>query len=253
MNSISTVIITRNEEAHIAECLKSVLWTDEIIVADSFSTDRTAAVCRKFKKVKFFSRKFTTYADQKNWALGKAKNPWILSVDADERVTPELKNLMEGAVLQQEYAGFEMPRKNFFFGRWVRYGGLYPDFQTRLFRKEAGRFNSVPLHEGILLKGPKGRLNAPLLHYSYTSVNGYFERFKKYTDLEKDIFKSRRLRINPWTVFLYALFLPVKKFLGRYILKLGFLDGLTGFMVITFNNLTKLVGFYKYCLEQKKR
>ncbi len=254
MNKISTIIITLNEEKNIKDCIKSVLWTDEIIVIDSFSTDKTVSICKKFPKVKVYTKKWMGYARTKNWGIKKAKYEWILSIDADERITPELKKEIKQILKNPEYDGYLIPRKNFYFGKWIKWGGNYPDYQLRLFRKGKGEFRKVLLHEGVrLFKGAPGKLKNPMLHFTYNSVNDYFERFKKYTELEKEILKQKNVKINIFTIFYYFIFYPLKKFISRYIFKLGFLDGIDGLIVLKLNNLTKLIAFYKYILYKKGR
>ena len=190
MKKISTVIITLNEEENIKECLESIKWTDEIIVIDSFSTDNTVKICKNFSKnVKVFKRKWTGYSNQKNFGIKKAKYNWILSIDADERITPELKEEIKEVLSQKNkeeyYKGYKIPRKNFYFGKWIKWGGNYPDYQLRLFHKKYGKFKNIPVHEGVIVNGPVSTLKNPLLHYSYKNIDEYFKRFMKYTELEK--------------------------------------------------------------------
>ncbi len=250
MEKISTVIITYNEEKNIKDCLESVKWTDEIIVVDSYSTDNTIKICKKFgKKVKIFKRKWDSYSNQKNFGIKKTKYNWILSIDADERITPALKEEIKKVLARnQKCNGYKIPRKNFYFGKWIKWGGNYPDYQLRLFNKKYGEFKNVPVHEGVIVNGKVCALKNPMLHFSYKSIDDYFKRLIKYTELEKEILISKKVKINIFTILYYIIFLPFKKFVSRFIFKLGFLDGLDGLIVLKLNNITKIVAFYKYYL-----
>ncbi len=255
MEKISTVIITFNEEANIRQCLETVKWTDEIIVVDRLSTDNTVKICRKFsKKIKILKRKWEGYSKQKNFGIKKTKNNWVLSVDSDERITPQLEQEIKHILSsKKDHAGYNIPRKNFYFNKWVKWGGNYPDYQLRLFNKKYGGFKIVPVHEGIRVKGKVLNLKNPMLHLSYTNLNDYFKRFIRYTDLEKNILISRKVKINPFTLFYHIFFIPCKKFISRFVFKLGFLDGLTGLMVLKLNNITKIISFYKYYLWYREK
>lgn len=250
MNKISTVIITYNEEENIKNCLKSVKWTDEIIVVDSYSTDKTIKICKEYgKKIKIFQRRWTGYSSQKNFGISRTKHKWVLSIDADEYITPELKDEIIQVINENKtYSGYKISRKNFYFGKWIRWGGNYPDYQLRLFQKKYGKFKIVPLHEGVSVKGQVGKLKNPMLHFSYRNIDDYFKRFINYTELEKNIMISKNIKINLFSIVYYLLLLPLKKFISRYIFKLGFLDGIDGLIVLKLNNITKIVSFYKYYL-----
>jgi len=255
MEKISTIIITLNEEENIKECLESVKWTDEIIVIDSGSIDKTLKICKNFKpRIKLFHRKWNGYSQQKNFGIKKTEHQWILSLDADERITPELKNEIQNILSKpSDVIGYKIPRKNYYFGKWLKWGGNYPDYQLRLFHKNYGVFINTPVHESITVKGKIKRLREPLLHYTYRTLNDYFQRFIHYTDLERDILISKKIKINFLTIIYYLILLPFKKFLSRFIFKLGFLDGWYGWIAIKLNNFTKIVSFYKYLLWHRKR
>ena len=163
MNRVSVTIIAWNEEDRLKGCLESVGWADEIIVIDAESTDKTVQVAREFTD-KIWVRPWPGFAAQKNFALELAEGEWILSLDADERVTPELRSRIDAIVRANGPAdGYSIPRRNLFWGAWVRHGGLYPDYQLRLFRRGAGRFVDSAVHESVTVAGRVEKLAEPLL------------------------------------------------------------------------------------------
>src|SRR3989442_9210630 len=167
---LSVVVVTLNEEERLRACLESAAWADELIVVDALSQDKTAQIAREFTD-RVVVRPWPGFAAQKNFALDQATGDWILSLDADERVTPELRACVED-ILRGDgpAAGYSVPRRNIFWGRWVRHGRLYPDRQMRLFRRGRGRFVDVEVHESVRVDGPVERLEAPLLHASYRDL-----------------------------------------------------------------------------------
>ncbi|OGF51806.1 MAG: hypothetical protein A2044_08605 [Candidatus Firestonebacteria bacterium GWA2_43_8] len=241
MRNISAVIITKNEESNIADCLQTLDFVDEIIIIDSESTDKTVQIARKYTK-KIFSKRWEGYASQKNYGISKAKNEWVLSIDADERVSEELKQ--ELVSLKYEMEGYLLPIKNFFLGRWLRYGGQYPDYHLRLFKKNKGRFayGIKEVHETVNIeKGKVAKLKNPMLHYSYNSVSAYFHKFNSYTYLEAPG-RFKRNKKPSW----YGLFIrPWMRFFKFYLLKLGCLDGVRGLLFYSFS------GFYVFASELK--
>jgi glycosyltransferase involved in cell wall biosynthesis len=226
---LSVTIITRNEEAQIGDCLESVRWVDEIIVVDTGSADRTLEICRKYT-AHVHSRPWEGYAPTKNAALDLATGDWILSLDADERVSMGLR--AEIAALQQQPLatladGFAMPRRNYLWGRWLRYGGLYPDYQVRLFKRGKGSFKARRVHESIAIDGRVEHLHHPVDHYSYQGVSDINQRLERYSDLA-----SLDLRDQGRSFHVIALILrPVGRFLRDYVLKQGFRDGIPGLIM----------------------
>ncbi|MFZ7110782.1 MAG: glycosyltransferase family 2 protein, partial [Desulfatiglandales bacterium] len=164
---LSVAIITKDEAANIGDCLRSLQWATEMIVVDSHSADDTVAIAQDLG-ARVFDEDWKGYARQKNSAVAKALCPWILSVDADERVTASLRAEIEEIIRDPAALnGYQIPRKNFFCGRWIRYGGWSPDYTLRLFRKGRGNFEERAVHERLTVEGPVGRLASPLLHYTY--------------------------------------------------------------------------------------
>ncbi len=242
MEKISVVVITKNEERNLDDCLRSVSFADEIIIVDAGSTDNTVKIAKKFTK-KVFTRKWDNFANQKNYGIDRAKNDWVLSLDADERVSFALRAELKSLRLAGE--GYAIPIRNFFLGKWLKYGGQYPDYHLRLFNRRKGRFmfNVRQVHEGIYLKGGavEKRLENCLEHYSYQSLYGYLRKFNNYTYLDAKGRKENGLEPSVYGLF----FRPASRFFKWYFLKLGALDGLHGLIFHT------LSAFYYFTCELK--
>lgn len=226
---LSVAIITKNEEKHLARTLQSVRFADEIIAVDSGSTDATLSIAREHG-CRIYERDWPGYGPQKNFAIDQASCEWVLCLDADEEVSPELAQSI-AAVVSGEKTGYEFysfPRLTLFIDRWMRHGGWYPDRQIRLLRRGAARYNDHPVHEAIVPRGPVGRLSGDLLHYSYESVEDYVRRVDTYSRLaaESDIRRGRRR--PPACSLVWAV---AEKFVEVYVYKRGFLDGRHGFVV----------------------
>lgn len=224
---ISALIITRNEAENIRDCLVSLQWVDEIIIVDAESADDTVTRAREFTD-KIFIRRWEGFSAAKNFALAQCAGDWVLWLDADERVTPELrdeiKTALDGAPAA---AGFEMPRLANFLGKWIRHGGWYPGYVLRLFRRASGRFNDKQVHEGVQVDGSIARFENHLLHYTDRHLQHYFEKFNRYTSLAADELQHRGRRFRLWDLLLR----PSCFFFRMYLLKAGFLDGVQGFIL----------------------
>lgn len=223
---ISVVVVTFNEEAHLRTCLESAAWADELIVVDAESADKTPSIAREFTD-RLFVRPWPGFAAQKNFGLAQATGDWVLSLDADEEVSPELRDEILGAVAAGEAAGYRVPRRNIMWGRWIRHGGLYPDWQLRLFRRGRGRFVERAVHESLEVSGPVGRLDAPLIHRSYRDVADFLARADRYSTLAADewVASGRGARVGNLVLG------PLGRFLSMYVVRRGFLDGWRGFLL----------------------
>jgi glycosyltransferase involved in cell wall biosynthesis len=226
VKGISVILITLNEEENIRDCLKSVRWADEIIVVDAESTDATVEMAREITPL-VFVRPWQGFSAAKNFALQKCRYEWVLWIDSDERVTLELAEEIQAEMNKTNYAGFEMPRLANFLGKWIRHSGWYPGYVLRLFRRDAGTFNGALVHEGVQLSGTVGRLKNNLLHYTDRSLSHYFNKFNNYTALAAEQLAAKKARFR----FRDLLFRPPFMFIRMYFLKLGFLDGMQGFML----------------------
>lgn len=241
---ISVVISAYNEEKKIKDCLESVKWADEVIVVDGMSADSTAAIAKKHG-AKVYTRENNLMLNvNKNFGFGKATNDWILSLDADERITPELKEEInslsaEARALDGQVSGYWIPRKNIIFGKWIEHTGWYPDHQLRLFRKGHGRFDEKHIHEMINLKGEAGYLKNHFIHYNYETVAQFLHKTMViYAPNEA----SEKLRKG--YVFNHMDFIrfPLSEFLKRFFAGKGYKDGFHGLM------LSMLMGFYHFVI-----
>ena len=242
-SSISAVIITKNEEHNIRECLKSVDWVDQIVVVDAESHDRTQEIAKEFTG-QLFVRPWPGFGAQKNFGIDQARSDWILILDADERVSSELQaeiqNLLHSWSVADPVA-FEVPRRNIFYGKWVRWGGAYPDCQIRLFRKGKAKYNDVEVHENLLVSGEVGVLKGYFDHYTERQIVDHFRKFNLYTTLA-----ARQKRKSTDQVhWHHLLFNPLIVFLKTYLLRRGFRDGIRGFIFAVFASMYTFVKYAK--------
>jgi len=239
---ISAVLITFNEEANISSALQSLAGiADEIIVVDSFSTDRTVKLARECTD-RVVERKWTNYSDQKNFADALASHPWILSLDADERISDDLRaEILALKVQDPSCAGFSMPRLVFYLGRWIRHCGWYPDRKVRLFRKDAAHWEGEYVHETLAVRGEIRKLKGPLHHFTYRTIGDHLTRLDQFADLgaQKLYAQGRKSR------WYHLLVLPFSRFLKSYLLKRGFLDGFAGVVVSVLNGYSIFVRYAK--------
>lgn len=239
MPRLSVIIITLNQEAHIVPCLESVKWADEIVIADSGSTDNTLKLAQAYTD-RIFTMDWPGFGAAKNLALDQATGDWVLSVDTDERVPEALRAEIQSAIQSPApYLGYRIPRKNYFAGRWIRHLGWYPDYIVRLFKRGAGRFRERAVHEEVQVAGPVGVLKTPLEHYSYTSVSDYLARQDRYARLAAQEMLREGRRPRPGDL----VWRPAAHFLKLYFLRLGFLEGRLGY---TLARLSSLYNFLKY-------
>lgn len=228
MTRLSVVVITKNEEKNISECLTSAAWADEIIVVDAGSTDKTVQLAKKFTK-KIYIRPWSGYGTARNYGTSKAKGEWIFWMDADERVTPELKEAILRVLTSNDNRldAYDIRRKAFFLGRWIKHCGWYPGWVTRLFKKNSAYFTEERVHEGLKVKGSIGRIHADLLHYTDPDLFHYFDKFNRYTTLAAEELAVAGKHFS----FVQLLVNPLWIFVKMYVIRLGFLDGLQGFIL----------------------
>lgn len=247
MTKLSVVLITKNEETNLPRALGSVTWADEIIVLDSHSTDRTAEIARQYG-AKVCEIDWPGFGLAKQKAVELATGEWILSLDADEVVTPELANDIKDILSNNSSVnGYYLPRRTNFLGRWIYHSGWYPDYVLRLFRKSRGKFDDAVVHEKVEVEGPTAQLRSDLLHFSYPTLELYFEKFNRYTTLgaEEALRQGKRagwadMTIRPWIAFV-----------KHYVSKQGFRDGLEGFILSVLSATAVMVKYAK--LRQMQR
>ena len=251
MPKLSIIVITLNEEANIKKCLESAKWADEIILVDSNSDDKTVEIAKTFTD-KIYLTADKSYASKRNLAIEKASGEWIMWLDADERITYELKNEITN-VLNTSEGQFEVyliGRKSFFINKFINHCGWYPDYGLRLFKKSAGiKFNDARVHEKIIYKGKKGRLESEILHYTDMTFEHYVSKLNSYTtssalDLHDSGKKATSIDI---------IFRPVFTFIKMYFLKLGVFDGYTGLILCTLSSFHVFVKYSKLYFLTKKQ
>ncbi|MDH7600889.1 MAG: glycosyltransferase family 2 protein [Armatimonadota bacterium] len=223
---ISALVITWNEEKNIQRCLESLRFADEIVVLDSYSSDRTVEIAKRYTD-KVFQREFAGFSDQRIAALQYASQDWVLIVDADEVVTPELASALRRAAETEQYDGYRLPRLTVFLDREMRHCGWYPAYSIRLARKDKVYFPPRLVHESILVRGRIGVLDEHLLHYSYPSLAEYARKMMLYADAG-----AKQMKIDGKRFTLFDLLArPPFAFFRMFIWKLGFLDGMHGFVL----------------------
>ena len=229
---LSVLVITKNAEASIGTCLTSVDWADEIVVIDSGSTDGTVDICRRHKALVHVAADWPGFGPQKNRALALATGEWVLSLDADERVTPELRREIEAAIADPGgRAAFAFPRRSSYCGRPMRHSGWWPDYVTRLFRRGTGRFSDETVHERLIVDGPVGRLQRPLVHEAFGDLEEVLETVDRYSTAGAAAMYERGKRATLAAAILHGLW----SFFHTYIVRAGFLDGREGFMLAVSN------------------
>ena len=235
---ISVIIITKNEASHIGHCLESVAWADEIIVLDSGSSDDTVTICRQYTD-KVYETDWPGFGAQKQRALDKATGNWILSIDADEIVTAELRADIEQALQQNKLDGYEIPRLSSYCGRQMRHSGWWPDYVLRLFRRNVGRFSEAVVHEKIIVDGKVGRLKSPFIHDTAVNLEEILRKVNSYSSLGAQMLHEKGVKASLSKAVLKALW----TFNRTYWINLGFLDGNQGLMLSISNAEAT---YYKY-------
>jgi glycosyltransferase involved in cell wall biosynthesis len=246
--SLSVIVITHNEEKNIEACLQSVVWAREIIVVDSQSTDRTLELAKKYTG-KIFVREWMGYAGSKNFALQQCTSGWILWLDADERVTPELASEIQLKVNtnDQKYSAYEFARRAYFLGKWIKHSGWYPGYVTRLFRREKVKFDDSAVHEKVVIEGEINRLNYDLLHFTDETLYHYLNKFNRYTTLAVEDMQRAGKIFSLYDILIRPSFL----FLKMYIFRRGFLDGMHGFVLALLSASYVFVKYAKLDESQK--
>ncbi len=234
---LSVAIITHNEEQNLPRTLTSVQWADEIIVVDSGSTDATLDIARSFNargyNLRILERPWPGFAAQKNFAIAECTGDWVLSLDADEELTPELQQEIHKLFTEAPLAdAFFIRRRNLFLGRWIKRGGFYPDPKLRLFRRGTAKFEDRPVHETITFQGETATLDNDLVHHAYPTLSTYIEHMERYSTLGAEILITKGRTSASWLAFVWnVLLMPVISFKWNYFFRGGFLDGREGLLL----------------------
>jgi glycosyltransferase involved in cell wall biosynthesis len=238
---VTVTIITLNASRHLRQCLESVRWADEIVIVDSGSTDSTLAIAREFTD-RIAHHDWMGYGPQKQFAVGLAKNDWILSLDADESLSPELaENIRRLLQERPAFSAYELRRRNQFMGRCLRHGEGYPDLVLRLFDRRHARWSDDAVHEKVMYDGHVGELAGDLLHRSESGIAAYIDKQNRYTSLQ-----AERLHQEGASVGLAQLLLsPLLRFVKFYFIRRGFLDGLPGFVHISIGCFNSFIKYAK--------
>jgi len=248
--AISACIITYNEEGNIRECLESVKWVDEIVVVDSYSTDKTFDIAKEYTE-HGIQRSWPGHVAQKNNVLEYATNEWVLSLDADERISPELREEIEEELQKKalSWDGFYMPRRTFYLERWIRHGGWQPDIKLRLFKKSKGRWGGKDPHDRVILDGKAKRLKSPKYHYKYRDLSHQITTIESYSRISSaELYKEgKKFRFSD------LLLRPPFRFLRDYFLKQGFRDGWPGLIIAVNTSFYVFTKYAKLWELQKKR
>lgn len=224
---LSVIIITKNEEQHISDCLESVSFADEVIVLDSGSTDKTVEIARRLGAIVQVSPDWPGFGPQKNRALDLATGDWVLSIDADERVTPELQAAIQATLLAPSFDAYQMARLSNFCGRWIRHSGWWPDYVTRLFKRGTARFTDVAIHERVQTTGSVGTLSGHFLHYPYADLAALINKVNRYSSDAALMMFQRGKRTSLAAVVGHSVW----TFIRIYVIRRGFLDGREGFVL----------------------
>ena len=240
---ISSITIAKNEEANIARCLESIkACVDEIIVIiDDESSDKTLEIVKSFPNVKYETIKWLGYAKTKQYAVSLCTNDWILWIDADETVTNELSSeLISLKSSSPSFSAYSVPRKAYFLGKWIKHSGWYPGRVTRLFNRHKAKFDENEVHESLIADGEIGNLKSDLEHYTDPNIHHYFQKFNRYTTLAAVELNKKGKSFSVFDILLR----PTGIFIKMYFIKLGFLDGIQGFILAVFSSVYV---FTKYC------
>lgn len=246
-NKISVAIATFNEEENIGQCLETVKgWVDEIVVVDGNSSDKTTKIARKFTNKVITTDNKPIFHINKQMAIDACQSDWVLQLDADERVTPQLKDEILKATRDTEFDGFWLPRRNLFLGRYLSKGGQYPDYTLRLYRKGKGRLPCKSVHEQAVVKGKTSFLKNDLLHIADPNFSRYLLRFDRYTTLIAEEMEQKGMGLNTLSGINYFFAKPLFWFFSTYFRHKGYADGFPGFVFSYFSALRFIVAYIKY-------
>lgn len=251
MEKISAVIITKDEEKNIRRTLDSIGWVDEIVIVDQFSRDKTPEICRA-GGCRVFQQEMKGFGAQKQFGVDQACHDWILSIDADEVVTEELKKSIQSVLsTNPDESGFYIYRRNNYLGKWIRHCGWYVPI-LRLFRKSRGGFDNRRVHESVRVPGKTGVLKGDLLHYTYKDIFNQLEKMNLYSGIDRGEIEKREIRINRINAFWYLFLKPIAVFIRKYFLLSGFREGTHGLVLSCFAAFGVFLNYAKLWELQKE-
>jgi glycosyltransferase involved in cell wall biosynthesis len=248
---ISAYVITKNESAKLRDCLKSLSWADEIVVVDDFSTDATPDISRELG-VSFYQHKFSSFRDQKNHAMSLASNDWVLELDADERVSDEMRSAIQLLKAEdfEKYDCFEFKRKTRFWGKWIKHSSFYPDYKARFYCRTRGAWNNANVHERFIPTGLTKKLAGDILHEQDLDLHTYLQRVARYANMSAEDYYANGRRAK-WH---HVSVRPASAFFQRYVIRLGFLDGVQGFVISVMGAIGTFLKYMRlYEIQSNKR
>ena len=247
MARVSVIVITKNEGRNIAAALESVRWADEIVVVDSGSTDDTVAIARRYTD-RVVTHAWEGYGVQKNYAAGLAAHDWVFSLDADERVTPDLAREIRALLAAgPTMGGYRIPRTTHYLGRWIRSTDWYPDRQLRLYDRRAGHWNDRRVHESVAVDGAVGRLEAEIEHHAYRDISHHLRTIDRYSTLAAEQMRAEGRRVRAIELAAH----PPLAFLRNYVARRGVRDGVPGLMVSILNSYYVFLKYAKLWERQR--
>lgn len=224
---VSACLVTHNEEANIGRCLKSLDWVNEIVIIDDFSTDATVEIASAFSG-RIFRHPWKGHIEQKNFAIDQASCDWVFCIDADEEVSPELRQaILEVLRKNTRAAGYFVPRRVRYLGTWINHSGWYPDYKLRLFKRSAGRWSGINPHDCVQLHGKAEYLRGDLYHYPYRDLSDHLSTMNHYTSISAQELHIRGRRFQWRDLFFH----PLARFIRMFFLKFGFMDGIRGLIL----------------------
>ncbi len=248
---ISAFVITKNESGKIRDCLTSLDWADEIVVVDDFSTDATPDICRE-SGVSFHQHRFTSFRDQKSHAMTLAANDWVLELDADERVSDEMRSAIQALTAEDytRYDCFEFKRKTRFWGKWIMHSSFYPDYKARMYCRTRGAWNDVNVHERFIPDGLTKKVAGDILHEQDLDLHTYLQRVARYAHMSAaDLFAGGKR-----AAWYHVAVRPLITFFKRYFIRLGFLDGIQGFVIAVIGAIGTFLKFMRlYEIQNEKK
>lgn len=245
--SLGISLIAFNEERQIESALQSALFADDVVLVDCESSDRTVEIARRFEKVRVFSRPNNPNLNvNKSFGIAQLSTDWIFYLDPDEIIPPSLTDEIGRVIGYTDNSAFKLPRRNFFFGRWLQRGGQYPDYQLRLFRRGKASFPERHVHESLQITGSTGYLSEPFDHHPYPEIDDYIRKMNFYTSFQADFWRREKMSQGIFRTMQYMFFRPFNRFIRRYIFKAGFMDGWQGYLAACGDAFQTAAGYGKY-------